>query len=233
MLLRAVIIILLSTPPPCVECRLRQCGWVERKLIVDPTELSLFDLDSGVILHRRLCDYLLMLSKIVRRMVWLRLGRRDSRLPFVVSSLSISCFLTSFQPFAFPLYCFRVTETRVPFHVSHIDSLTHLLICLMYARVCTQHGKTALDHAKQYGKHDVARLIEVLLRIDFIRPSAMQCSLGRHRFTNIYTICRATVSHCRRDVERCQWHVPRRSFSVPHRSLRPQLRSRLSSSLRC
>ena len=35
----------------------------------------------------------------------------------------------------------------------------------MYVRVCEQYGKTALDHAKQHGHDDVARLIEVRFRI--------------------------------------------------------------------
>ena len=41
-----------------------------------------------------------------------------------------------------------------------------MTVCVIYARVCVgaQLGKTALDYAKQYGKHDVARLIEVRLR---------------------------------------------------------------------
>jgi hypothetical protein len=35
----------------------------------------------------------------------------------------------------------------------------------MRVRVSAQDGKTALDSAKQFGKHDVVQLIEVLLRL--------------------------------------------------------------------
>ena len=52
----------------------------------------------------------------------------------------------------------------------HVDSLAHFWCCVLCARTCVgaQLGKTALDYAKEKGKHDVTRLIEVRQRVCWI-----------------------------------------------------------------